>query len=509
MNLNVTADQLALWDRLTTFCEQQIAPVATQIEQTGVIPPELADALTQQQIPALGFKDLPDRYVQQVLTVMAIAQHSASVATSLVGLWQATDQLQTYATAPQKQHYLRGEQFMAVADQDGPNPVTAQATTQGWQLTGTKMRVLNGGSAAQYLVSAQTGPQTTSFFMVDTSMAGVQVGPRMTTVGLHGAAVADLQLTDVTVTAAQRIGDPEQGVAIATRGTATGRLLMSAVAVGILTHTQHAIEKLALLAGPTLAQLAELAAHRQALQLMVLDAAQQADAGATWQPAATLASLFASEHGQNQLLQVQRLLGELAYMPQSPLISLQNDLQTLPLIINDIETIRHDYAALLVVKPATTAGQPVPVSQRIEVADLHRVVKQRRLTEEVPVNVGSIATAKRIIALGRGAIEPAIILQARQLAKWIGAAIAVTEPLTDLEQFSIEQQIGQSTLSVAPEVLINIGIAGDEDYLAGIAGAKYVLSVNPDEQAPIFKVSQQAFVGTADDFLDGMVAALN
>ncbi|ETY75718.1 FAD-binding protein [Lactiplantibacillus fabifermentans] len=509
MDLNVTAEQLALWDRLTTFCDQQIAPVATQIEQTGVIPPELADALTQQQIPALGFKELPDRYVQQILTIMAVAQRSASVATSLVGLWQVSDQLQTYATAPQKQHYLLGDQLMALADQDGEKPVIARATEQGWQLTGTKTRIINGGQAVQYLVRAQTSPKTTSFFMVDTSMAGVQVGSRTTTVGLHGLSVADLQLTDVTVTAAQRIGDAEQGAPIAARAAATGRLLMGAVTVGILTHAQQAIAQLSRPATSTLAQLAELTAYRRALALMVLDAAQQADAHQPWQPAATLASLLASQYSQRQLLHVQRLLGELTYMPQSPLLTLQNDLQTIPIITNDTETIREDYANLLVVKPTAPVAQPVPMSQRIAVSDLHRVVKQRHLTEEVPVNVGSIATAKRIIALGRGAIEPAIILQARQLAKWIGAAIAVTKPLTDLEQFSVEQQVGENTLSVAPEVLINIGIAGDDDYLAGIAGAKYVLSVNPDELAPIFKVSQQAFVGTANDFLDGMVAALN
>ncbi|WP_222843380.1 FAD-binding protein, partial [Lactiplantibacillus plantarum] len=118
-------------------------------------------------------------------------------------------------------------------------------------------------------------------------------------------------------------------------------------------------------------------------------------------------------------------------------------------------------------------------------------------------------TAKRVVALGRGAMEPAVLLQAQQLAKWIGAALAVTQPLTAMEQFSIEQQIGASAVTVAPEVLINIGVAGDDDYLAGMAGAQHVLSVNTDEQAPIFKHSQQIFVGGAAEFLAGMVAALN
>jgi len=42
-----------------------------------------------------------------------------------------------------------------------------------------------------------------------------------------------------------------------------------------------------------------------------------------------------------------------------------------------------------------------------------------------------------------------------------------------------------------------------------MAGAQHIIAVNPDEKAPIFKVSQQAFVGTATDFLTGMIAALN
>ena len=73
----------------------------------------------------------------------------------------------------------------------------------------------------------------------------------------------------------------------------------------------------------------------------------------------------------------------------------------------------------------------------------------------------------------------------------------------------MDQQIGATAVTVAPEVLINIGIDGDDDYLAGMAGAQHVLSVNTDEQAPIFKHSQQIFVGDAAAFFVGMVAALN
>ncbi|WP_353989850.1 electron transfer flavoprotein subunit alpha/FixB family protein [Pediococcus argentinicus] len=120
-------------------------------------------------------------------------------------------------------------------------------------------------------------------------------------------------------------------------------------------------------------------------------------------------------------------------------------------------------------------------------------------------NTRSIGTAKRIIALGRGAQSESVIKKANELAGKIGAIVAVSRPLTDLPEFSHEQQIGQSGNTVAPDLIINLGISGAVQYVVGIQNAKTVVSVNTDPKAPIFDVSQYKYVGDAEAFLDGLI----
>lgn len=347
--------------------------------------------------------------------------------------------------------------------------------------------------------------------MVAADQPGVTVGSQVIPLGLHGLAMADIQLTSVPVTAAEQFGQLGRGQQVMQRAQSLGQLFAGAITAGIWQHATDQTRQLTLTEQPPLADLSPVLALTAALQTSVFNAAQQADDERSFTNAAQLAALFASQNALTPFEKLMPLMGELAYTQHSPLVALRNDVATLPLIVGTTAQLALTFAATSLndedADVPTTGGRAVP--EHLVVADLHRVVKRLNLTKDVPVNVGSIATAKRIVALGRGAMEPAVLLQAQQLAKWIGAAIAVTQLLTAMEQFSVEQQIGAMAVTVAPEVLINIGVAGDDDYLAGMAGAQHVLSVNVDEQAPIFNHSQQIFVGAAAEFLAGMVAALN
>ncbi|MCT3313776.1 acyl-CoA dehydrogenase, partial [Lactiplantibacillus pentosus] len=302
-----------------------------------------------------------------------------------------------------------------------------------------------------------------------------------------------------------------RGQRVLQRAQAVGQLFAATVTAGVWQHATDQVRQLALAEQPPLTALAPALALTASLETSVFNAAQQADDDRGFTDAAQLAALFASQQALVPFEPLMPLIGDLAYTQQSPLVALRNDLATLPLLVGTAGQLATTYATTNFNDDAalSVGHESATAPEHLVVADLHRVVKRLKLTQDVPVNVGSIATAKRIIALGRGAMTPAVLLQAQQLAKWIGAAIAVTQPLTAMEQFSVEQQIGGSAVTVAPEVLINVGVSGDDDYLAGMSGAQHVLSVNSDEQAPIFNHSQQIFIGAADEFLDGMVAALN
>ena len=88
-----------------------------------------------------------------------------------------------------------------------------------------------------------------------------------------------------------------------------------------------------------------------------------------------------------------------------------------------------------------------------------------------------------------------------EVANKINAQVGVTRPLTELDIFSIENQIGQSGHTVKPNVIINLGIQGASQYTTGMDKADLIISVNSDRNAPIFDISDYAYVGDVKEFL--------
>lgn len=117
----------------------------------------------------------------------------------------------------------------------------------------------------------------------------------------------------------------------------------------------------------------------------------------------------------------------------------------------------------------------------------------------------NIADAKIVVALGRGADNDKTIALAEKAAAKLGGMVGVSRPLTDNPKFSHESQIGQSGNTIAPDLLINLGVSGAVQYTVGIENAGKVVSVNTDDKAPIFAVSDFGYVGTANEFLEALV----
>lgn len=517
MELNLTADQATLWQQLMNFTNEKLMALAADVETTGTIDQTVLKTLMQRGLPRTGLVPTHSGISQQTVSLLAVSQSSAGIAAMLAAWWQVADQLLVYGTAQQKRTYLADPQLMGLpalgANGNPITPVTAepaQAQTS-WELTGELRNVINGGTATTYLVLATDTTAGPTTYLVAADHAGISKDRDVQSAGLRGLHVVDLRFERVTVTDADRLGAPGQGLAIMQRAQNLGRLFVSAITAGTLEHASQQVRQLALGEQEPLVQLTPILATVRSIATAALDAAQQADSTGEFGSAVPLTAWLAAQNGTFQLAPITQLIGELGYTAQSPLMALQRDLQTLPLLGGTLSELATAVATSMAAGsfPEKHAAKQHLEPERLAVSDLHRVVKNFNLTKDVPVNVGPIATAKRVIALGRGALDPAILMQARQLAKWIGAAIAVTQPLTMLEQFSVDQEIGADAVKVAPNVLINIGISGDEQYLAGITDAKHVLSVNQDSTAPVMAVSQQVFVGTTADFLDGMVAALN
>ena len=112
----------------------------------------------------------------------------------------------------------------------------------------------------------------------------------------------------------------------------------------------------------------------------------------------------------------------------------------------------------------------------------------------------SIIDAEHVVAIGRGIKNKEDCKHLEILAQQLNAKIGVTRPLAENGWYTVNEQIGQSGVTIHPELILNFGISGAIQYTSGMKDAKFVFSVNKDENANIFKESDYGFVGDAKAF---------
>lgn len=109
--------------------------------------------------------------------------------------------------------------------------------------------------------------------------------------------------------------------------------------------------------------------------------------------------------------------------------------------------------------------------------------------------VKSIENAEIIVAVGRGFKKVEDIEMAKTLAKKLGAEIACTRPLVENGTFDAKCQIGLSGRTVRPKLIITLGISGAVQFAAGMNNSDYIIAVNSDPKASIFKIAHCGIVG--------------
>ena len=137
--------------------------------------------------------------------------------------------------------------------------------------------------------------------------------------------------------------------------------------------------------------------------------------------------------------------------------------------------------------------------------DVSRVKVVERLP---PAGEDSIADAEALVVVGRGIGSQKNLPLMRRLAELLGAKLGCTRPLVESGWLEYKHQVGQTGVSVAPKLLVSIGVSGAIQHLAGIGGAETVVAVNSDPDAPILGVSQYAAVGDCLEIVRALVEVL-
>ena len=140
-------------------------------------------------------------------------------------------------------------------------------------------------------------------------------------------------------------------------------------------------------------------------------------------------------------------------------------------------------------------ASPAPVETvAVDIADGVIRNKPQEVFKEAKQAV-DLTQAEIIVAVGRGIKEQKNIEIAKQLAEALGGELAASRPICDSGWLPMDRQIGSSGQTVAPKLYLALGISGAIQHIVGMKGARTIVAVNKDSEAPIFEIADYAVVG--------------
>jgi electron transfer flavoprotein alpha subunit len=160
----------------------------------------------------------------------------------------------------------------------------------------------------------------------------------------------------------------------------------------------------------------------------------------------------------------------------------------------------------VLVGDAAAGGAPefVTFEPALEAADL-RV----QATESPEQNAGmSLATARVVVGGGRGVGGPEGFAALEELAELLGGVVGVSRVVTSAGWRPHRQQVGQTGTKIAPDLYLACGISGAIQHMAGCQGARRIIAVNTDPDAPIMSRADYAVIADLHELIPALVAAL-
>ena len=172
-----------------------------------------------------------------------------------------------------------------------------------------------------------------------------------------------------------------------------------------------------------------------------------------------------------------------------------------------------DAVKIVLIRPKSFAAEPAGGSaadvEDLDVPDLGNTgtaTVTARLVEET--SGPKLEEAAIVVSGGRGLGEASKYEMVERLAKLLKAAPGASRAIVDAGWVPYSYQVGQTGKVVKPTVYVACGISGATQHMVGMKGAKYIIAINKDKEAPIFSIADLGIVGDVHKVMPKLIEAL-
>ncbi|SMC46317.1 isovaleryl-CoA dehydrogenase [Novosphingobium sp. B1] len=253
-DFGLTESALMIREAAGRFADEQIAPLAAEIDRNDRFPRELWEPMGALGLHGITveeeFGGLGLGYLDHVIAVEEVSRASGSVGLSYGAHSNlCVNQIRRWGNAEQKAKYLpkliSGEHVGSLAMSEagaGSDVVSmklrAEPVAGGFRLNGTKFWITNGTYADTLVVYAKTSPEAGSrgitAFLIEKDMAGFSIGQKIDKMGLRGSPTCELVFDDCFVPEENVMGPLHGGVGVLMSGLDYERVVLAGMQIGIM-----------------------------------------------------------------------------------------------------------------------------------------------------------------------------------------------------------------------------------------------------------------------------------